>query len=79
MEYLIRLIQIHETFRKPELEALAEIANIKMEILFYSADVGPNFVQSCYQGLAVNPSSEFKSFSPKLNRLLFIQKSNSPN
>jgi tRNA G10 N-methylase Trm11 len=39
MEYLIRLIQIHETFRKPELEALADIANIKMEILFYSADV----------------------------------------
>lgn len=39
MEYLIRLIQIHETFRKPELEALAEIANIKMEFVFYSANV----------------------------------------
>jgi len=39
MEYLIRLIQIHETFRKPELEALADLANLKMEILFYSAQV----------------------------------------
>jgi tRNA G10 N-methylase Trm11 len=51
MECLIRLIQIHETFRKPELEALAEIANIKMEIVFYSADVGPNFMISCHHGL----------------------------
>lgn len=39
MEYLIRLIQIHETFRKPELEALAEIGNIKLEIVYYSAHV----------------------------------------
>lgn len=39
MEYLIRLIQIHETFRKPELEALAEVANIQLEFVFYSADV----------------------------------------
>ncbi|KAE9973313.1 hypothetical protein BLS_003652 [Venturia inaequalis] len=38
MDYLIRLIQIHETFRKPELEALAEVANIKLEFVFYSAD-----------------------------------------
>jgi tRNA G10 N-methylase Trm11 len=53
MEYLIRLIQIHETFRKPELEALAEIANIKMEIVFYSADVGSNLFISTMEPHAI--------------------------
>ncbi|MCJ1336095.1 hypothetical protein MMC09_001371 [Bachmanniomyces sp. S44760] len=36
MEYLVRLIQIHETFRQTELVALANLANINMEILIYS-------------------------------------------
>lgn len=36
MDYLIRLVQIHETFRKPEIQALAVLANINVEILVYS-------------------------------------------
>ncbi|KAL9120153.1 MAG: hypothetical protein Q9187_003295, partial [Circinaria calcarea] len=36
MEYLIRLIQIHETFRKPEIEALAILANVDVEFVAYS-------------------------------------------
>ena len=40
MEYLIRLVQTHETFRKPELEALARTAQVKLEILSHSEYVG---------------------------------------
>ena len=39
MEYLIRLVQVHELFRRPEIKALAEVAGIKIEIISYSADV----------------------------------------
>ena len=44
MEYLIRLVQVHETFRRPELEALAKIYNIELEFIVYDEQVGfPNF------------------------------------
>lgn len=46
MEYLIRLAQMHETFRRPELEALAVLHNVDLEILEYSDQVRgkrPNF------------------------------------
>lgn len=39
MDYLIRFVQIHETFRKPETESLAEMAGIEVEWLSYSEDV----------------------------------------
>jgi tRNA G10 N-methylase Trm11 len=39
MEYLIRLAQMHETFRRPELEALAVLHNVDLEILEYSDEV----------------------------------------
>jgi tRNA (guanine10-N2)-methyltransferase len=39
MEYLIRLIQVHETFRKPELEALATLAQVKLEFVHYDPEV----------------------------------------
>lgn len=39
MDYLIRFIQTHDTFRKPETEALATLNGIKLEWLFYSEDV----------------------------------------
>lgn len=39
MEYLIRFIQVHETFRIPEIEALAELEGISLEIVSYSLDV----------------------------------------
>ena len=39
MEYLIRLAQMHETFRRPELEALVVLHNVDLEILEYSDEV----------------------------------------
>ena len=39
MDYLIRFVQIHETFRKPEIEALAILANVDVEFLSYSETV----------------------------------------
>lgn len=39
MDFLIRFVQIHETFRKPEIEALALLANVNVEFLFYSENV----------------------------------------
>ena len=38
--YLVRLAQIHESFRKAELHALAEVADAKLEIVKYDDDVG---------------------------------------
>ncbi|KAF2691071.1 tRNA guanosine-2'-O-methyltransferas-like protein TRM11 [Lentithecium fluviatile CBS 122367] len=37
-EYLIRLVQVHESFRKAELEALAEVAKTAIEFVYYSED-----------------------------------------
>lgn len=39
MDYLIRFIQMYETFRKPEMEALAELFHLDIEWVFYSEDV----------------------------------------
>lgn len=39
-DYLIRFIQTHETFRKPEIDALAEIARLEFQWMFYSDSVG---------------------------------------
>lgn len=36
IDCLVRLVQAHETFRRPELEALAVLAEIDLEFLFYS-------------------------------------------
>lgn len=40
-DYLIRFVQVHETFRKPEIEALAVLADVNVEFLFYSEYVCP--------------------------------------
>lgn len=46
MEYLIRFTQVHETFRLAEIEALATLESIKLEIVFYSPTVSifPDFI-----------------------------------
>lgn len=49
MEYMIRFIQVHETFRLPELEALGELENVKFEIVEYSLD-------ACTPPLPLHPS-----------------------
>ena len=36
MEYLVRFVQVHESFRKPEVEALAALANFDVDFLDYS-------------------------------------------
>ena len=36
MDYLVRFAQVHESFRKPELQALADLHNISIEFLDYS-------------------------------------------
>lgn len=50
MEYLIRFVQQHETFRKPEVEALAELLKIKFRWVSYSDDVGSISVHSQVAG-----------------------------
>jgi len=40
MEYLVRYVQMHETFRKPETEALATLHGLDIEWISYSEDVG---------------------------------------
>ena len=39
-EFLVRLVQVHESFRKAELIALAEVAGVEIEIVRYLEDVG---------------------------------------
>ena len=39
MEFLIRFVQIHETFHRPEIEALAVIAGVDVDFLSYSENV----------------------------------------
>lgn len=47
MEFLIRFVQIHETFRKPEIEALAVVENVNFEFLAYTETVSStNAIQS---------------------------------
>lgn len=40
MEYLIRFVHVHESFRRPELEALAELTGVQLEDLRYQSNVG---------------------------------------
>lgn len=39
MAYLLRFTQLHETFRQPETEALADLLGFKIEWTYYSDDV----------------------------------------
>jgi tRNA G10 N-methylase Trm11 len=39
MDFLIRLVQVHKEFRQAEIEALAGIAGVAVEVLLYSNDV----------------------------------------
>lgn len=38
--YLVRLVQVHESFRKAELQALADVAGAPIEFVRYDEDVG---------------------------------------
>lgn len=53
MEYLIRFSQTYETFRLPEIQALAVIEGIDLEVISYSLDVGPvYFISSSHAALS---------------------------
>jgi tRNA G10 N-methylase Trm11 len=39
MDFLFRLAQVHETFRLPELRAIAVVEGIEMHVLEYDLDV----------------------------------------
>lgn len=47
MEYLIRFVQMHETFRRPEVQALATLAGINVEFLIYSEYVRSFITKTC--------------------------------
>lgn len=39
IQYLVRFSQAHESFRVPELQALADLEKIDMKVVEYSPDV----------------------------------------
>jgi tRNA (guanine10-N2)-methyltransferase len=43
-QYLVRLAQAHESFRKVELQALADIAGVSLQFVKYEEDVSKSFV-----------------------------------
>lgn len=43
MEYMIRFLQVHETFRLAEIQALATLEGINLEIVSYNIDVSHSF------------------------------------
>ena len=43
-QYLVRLAQAHESFRKVELQALADVAGVKLQFVKYEEDVSACFV-----------------------------------
>lgn len=38
-EYLVRLVQMHESFRKAEIQALADIVGVTVDFIKYDEDV----------------------------------------
>ncbi|KAF2094878.1 tRNA guanosine-2'-O-methyltransferase [Rhizodiscina lignyota] len=38
MDYLVRFVQVHESFRRAELEALADLHNIKLDVVNYQSN-----------------------------------------
>jgi tRNA G10 N-methylase Trm11 len=50
--YLIRLAQAHESFRKVELQALADLAGITLEFLKYDEDVGNSMLSTLWHLLS---------------------------
>lgn len=39
-DYLVRFAQVHETFRKVELQALADLAGVDLKVVRYDESVG---------------------------------------
>lgn len=63
MDFLIRFVQIHETFRKPEIEALAVLANVNVEFLFYTESVRLNILSQFVTLPGVHLKQSFSDWS----------------
>ncbi len=72
MEYLVRFVQMHESFRKAELEASADLYGINMEFLNYSQYVRyyvcpyllSPILPSCHAFDLVMPRADLRLVSP---------------
>lgn len=53
MEYLIRLVQVHESFRKAEILALAVLADVKVETIEYYEYVCLSISRTSFLGLEI--------------------------
>lgn len=45
-DYLVRLVQMHESFRKAELQALADVTQVPIEFVKYDEEVNEFLVSS---------------------------------
>lgn len=64
MEFLIKFAQAHETFRVPEIEALALVEGLEMKIVDYSQDVRyPSHQYMLVRDLLKKNSPPFVSYS----------------
>ena len=77
MEYLVRFVQMHESFRKAELEASADLYGINMEFLNYSQYVRyylclyslSPILPSCHGLILVMPRADLRLVSPLYHQL----------
>lgn len=78
IDYLVRFVQAHETFRKPELEALAALAEIDLEFLFYSeyvrSDSQQRFIDTLCPSYQCINCSLLIIFSPHFVSLDFVMR-----
>ena len=78
IDYLVRFVQAHETFRKPELEALAALAEIHLEFLFYSKYVRSDSQQRSIHTLCPSYPCMYRSllitYSPHFVSLDFVMR-----
>lgn len=57
MDFLVRLVQLHESFRIPELQSAASITGVNLEIIEYSSDV--SHLPRSPLSLLTNPQSPY--------------------
>lgn len=68
-EYLVRLAQAHESFRKVELKALADLAQAPLEFVQYEEDVCIFYLEFC----SSTPTANSRSFSKVIPPLSVLQ------
>lgn len=63
MEFLIRFAQAHETFRQPEIEALASLAGYEVKFLYYDKFVRYVFLRFNRSALSLSVCSVASAIS----------------